>query len=153
MTMALSIISLLFSIGSIFFIILNTIQYKKRDKISAVINSGIICYICRDVIKEKDKWSLSEKKKNMCDECKRDKKLDIVLGKKKSQLNIYTFIYSDNWFRYFVIMSIISVWLSIIGSIFKSDIVGTTGSFILFISQVFNYMNFMYFSVKKTQSK
>jgi hypothetical protein len=153
--MILSIIGTLLCLSSLIWVVIGIFSYKKREYITTDVSFGLICPSCKeDIYDRKEIHLLSECPHHvqLCKKCQRDSALDVVLDKKK--INIFAFIFSKNWKFYFFAMCIVSISLQIFNLFIYNSWLHLMGGVVLFLAQLFNYINFIHITrVKKTQSR
>jgi len=138
-----SLIGSQLSILSLVWIIIIAIQRNNREYINFDIDNGLICYSCKEKIKYDSlkEWPPS-KNRELCKQCKRDKSLDNILGKKGNYIR--DLAYSRNW-NYIFMYTVLSVFfIQLCNMIIKNSYIGFLTGLILFILQFLNYLNFRF---------
>ena len=136
-------ISLFFTISSMFFILLYVIKSRKREFVSRGIDNGSICYKCKNDIEDEDFWKMNYSPQ-LCKSCERDKKLGSVLN---SNTVNNLFKYRKNWFKITIVFNILSMFFNLL-SIY-SKIFRPFGGICLFRSMGYFYISYISMSRKK----
>ena len=132
-------LGLFFTLVSIVIYIVYLIRIRKRESISWLIESGKICYGCKENIVDSDDITVNVKGKKLCASCQRDSKLEEIIETKISKI-IRRFNNLDLFKLYITLVSI-SIGLNITSFWVRS--LSTFGSFFLMMSAFSLYYGLM----------
>jgi hypothetical protein len=150
--MIISLIGSSLCLSSLLWVGLSFLFFNKRENIEFDIERGLICPSCKEnIYTEEQPFSKWPNHVQFCKKCQRDSILDNILNRK--EVRIFNFIYSKNWKYYFIGFSFFSITLNVGNLFLHNGYCALFAGIILFSAQLFNYLNFLHTTRKKTQSK